>query len=330
MRKSPILIFILLGGVLFGQNATPKQYATSIDVNDIKQYITVLTSKEFEGREAGEKGGRKTADYIKKAFERLGVLPVVDSAETKSFYQQVPLRGKRYSFNVLGLIKGKELPEEVLIITAHYDHLGIKGHDFYPGADDNASGISALLEVAQAFAEANKKGENPKRSILFIALAAEEKGLLGSQYYVDKDPIFPLSKTVVNLNMDMIGHLDDLHPKNSNFVSIVGSNWQSTDLHNIHEKANTDYVRLELDYSFNAFNHPEMFFYRSDQYNFARHGIPVIFYTSGDHEDYHKPTDTIENIEFERIQKVAQLVFYTAWEIANRKERIIVDKQLNK
>ncbi|MDH5366449.1 MAG: M28 family peptidase [Cyclobacteriaceae bacterium] len=329
MRNLLTLIFILLGESIIGQNISPKQHVASIDVNDIKQCIAVLTSREFEGREAGEKGGRKTASYIKKTFEMLGVLPVVDSADTKSFYQKIPLRGKKYSFNVVGLIKGSESPDEVIIITAHYDHLGIKGKDYYPGADDNASGVSALLEIAQAFAEAKKKGEAPKRSILFIALAAEEKGLIGSQYYVDKDPIFPLGQTVVNLNMDMIGHLDGLHPKNPNFVSIVGSDWQSTDLHNIHEKANTDYVGLELDYTYNAFNHPEMFFYRSDQYNFARHGIPVIFYTSGDHKDYHKPTDTIENIEFERIQKVAQLVFYTAWEIANKKERIIVDKQLN-
>ena len=216
----------------------------------------------------------------------------------------------------------------MIIISAHYDHLGVKRGVMFPGADDNASGTSALMEIGQAFSIAAKDGNVPKRSVLFLALGAEEKGLIGSAYYADEDPIFPLKNTVVNLNMDMVGHLDELHPKDPNFVTIVGSDWQSTDLHNIHEQSNKEFVGLELDYTFNSINHPERFFYRSDQYNFAKHGIPVIFYTSGDHHDYHKPTDTIENLEYDRIQKVAQLVFYTAWEVANREKRIIVDKTI--
>ena len=158
-----------------------------------------------------------------------------------------------------------------------------------------------------------------------MALTGEEEGLLGSQYY-SENPLFPLDNTVVNLNMDMVGHLDDAHPEDPNFVSVVGSDWLSSDLHEIHENANNTYVGMELDYTYNSKDHPERFYYRSDQYNFAKHGIPVIFYTSGDHEDYHKPTDTKENIKYERIEKVARLVFYTAWEIANREERIKTDK----
>ena len=124
----------------------------------------------------------------------------------------------------------------------------------------------------------------------------------------------------------MVGHLDEAHPQNPNFVSIVGSDWLSSDLHSIHEEANDKYVNLELDYTYNSKDHPERFYYRSDQYNFARFGIPVIFYTSGDHEDYHKPSDVPGNIQYERIQNVARLIFYTAWEVANRQERIKVDK----
>lgn len=231
--------------------------------------------------------------------------------------------------NILGYIEGSEFPEEVLIITAHYDHVGQKGEIIFNGADDNASGTTALMEIAEAFALAQRDGHHPKRSILFIALAAEEKGLLGSQYYADYDPVFPLENTVINLNMDMVGHLDNDHD-HPNFVSIVGSDWLSSELHQIHEYANKTYVGLELDYTYNSKNHPQRFYYRSDQYNFAKHNIPVIFYTSGDHEDYHQPSDTVEKIQMERIQKVSQLVFHTAWEVANRDKRIVVDGKVSR
>ncbi len=307
-----------------------KQYAESISTEDIASIVEVLTSDSLEGRKAGTKTGRKASRFIADLFAKYNLTPVIKSGDSLSYFQKVPLRGVSYTYNVMGLIKGDSIPDEVIVITAHYDHLGIRRGEIYRGADDNASGVSALMEVGQAFSIAQKNGDGPKRSILILALGAEEKGMLGSAYYVDKDPVFPLKSTVVNLNMDMVGHLDDLHPKDPNFVSIVGSDWQSTDLHKIHEQANEEYVGLELDYTFNSINHPEQFFFRSDQYSFAKHGIPVIFYTSGDHHDYHKSTDTIENLEFDRIQKVAQLVFYTAWEIANREERIIVDKKINK
>lgn len=302
--------------------------AERIDLEDVQQYVRTLASEEFEGREAGKHGGRKTAGYIRDLYKQMGLEPVVDSSNIKSYYQAVPLWGGTKSFNVLGLVKGSEFPEEIIVISAHYDHLGKKGKHYFPGADDNASGVAALLEVAEQFATDSENGNPPKRSILFMALAAEEKGLVGSTFYTDKSPVFPLKNTVVNLNMDMIGHLDDAHTQDPEFVSVVGSDWQSSELHEIHEKANKEYVGLELDYTYNDIDHPERFFYRSDQYNFAKHGIPVIFYTSGDHEDYHKLSDTAENIKFVRIEKVAKLVYYTALEVANRPERIKVDKQL--
>ena len=229
------------------------------------------------------------------------------------------------SENILGYIEGTDKKEEVLVITAHYDHIGVKKDLIFNGADDNGSGTVALLEIAEAFAKAAEAGIRPRRSILFIALTAEEKGLLGSDYYT-RNPIFPLENTVVNLNMDMVGHLDADHTENARFVSVVGSDWLSSDLHKIHEDANSTYVNLELDYQYNSPSHPERFYYRSDQYNFAKHGIPVIFYTSGDHEDYHKHTDTVDKIKYDRIEGVAQLIFYTAWEIAHRDERLKVDK----
>ncbi|MEZ4775362.1 MAG: M28 family peptidase [Bacteroidia bacterium] len=227
--------------------------------------------------------------------------------------------------NVIGMVEGTDKKSEVIVISAHYDHIGVRGQKIYYGADDNGSGTVALLEIAEAFAEAAKQGIRPRRSVLFISLTAEEKGMFGSEYYT-QHPLFPLDQTIVDLNMDMVGHLDQNHTEDPRFVTIVGSDWLSSELHEIHENANRKYVQLSLDYSFNSPSHPEMFYYRSDQYNFAKYGIPVIFYTSADHEDYHKPTDTIDRIKFERIEAVAQLIFYTAWEIANRENRLIIDK----
>lgn len=324
IKASLTILFTLLASACWSQ----KQYGESIKINDLRSIIDVLTSDSLRGREAGTEDGKKASSYLVDQYIAYGLGTAIKEGGNKSYYQKVPLRGKTFTYNVMAYIKGSTYPDEVIIISAHYDHLGVKKGEIFRGADDNASGTSALLEIGQAFALAEKDGKHPKRSILFLALGAEEKGLVGSAYYADEAPIFPLKNTVANLNMDMIGHLDELHPKDPNFVSIVGSDWQSTELHNIHEEANEKYVGLELDYTFNSITHPERFFYRSDQYNFAKNGIPVIFYTSGDHQDYHKTTDTVENLQFERIQKVAQLVFYTAWEIANREERIIVDKTI--
>jgi Zn-dependent M28 family amino/carboxypeptidase len=226
----------------------------------------------------------------------------------------------------LGYIKGSEKPEEILVITSHYDHVGVDDEgNIFNGADDGGSGPMAILEVAEAFKEAQKDGYTPKRSILFIHLTGEEKGLLGSKYYVE-NPVFPLANTVANLNMDMIGRIDKDHEGNDNYIYLIGSDKLSTDLHELSENVNSEFMNMELDYTYNDENDPNRFYYRSDHYNFAKNNIPVIFYFNGVHPDYHKPTDTAEKIEYEALKKRAQLVFLTAWEIANRDERLVVDK----
>lgn len=226
--------------------------------------------------------------------------------------------------NVLGYIEGSDLKNEIIILTAHYDHLGIEHGDIYHGADDDGSGTSALLEIAQAFAKAKADGHGPRRSILVMLVAGEEKGLLGSRYYTDIAPLFPLKNTVANLNTDMIGRIDENH-KDGNYIYIIGADKLSSELHLINEKANQTYTHLQLDYRFNDENDPNRFYYRSDHYNFAKNNIPVIFYFNGVHEDYHKPTDTEEKINYPAMTKRAQLTFYTAWELANRSKRIVVD-----
>ncbi|WP_108804182.1 M28 family metallopeptidase [Aquimarina sp. Aq107] len=231
------------------------------------------------------------------------------------------------SENVAAFIKGSEKPDEIIVISAHLDHEGIKDGKVYNGADDDGSGTVAVVEIAEAFAKAVKDGNGPKRSILFLNVTGEEKGLLGSRYYTDKDPIFPLENTVADLNIDMIGRIDPKRKsENRNYVYLIGSDKLSTELHNISEEVNTKYTNVELDYTYNDENDPNRFYYRSDHYNFAKNNIPVIFYFNGTHDDYHQPSDTPDKIEYDLLENRTRLVFHTAWELANRENRIIADK----
>jgi Zn-dependent M28 family amino/carboxypeptidase len=302
-------------------------YASTITSKDLKEHLTTLASDEFEGRMTGAKGQKMAAEYIKNHYKNLGIEPGIE--KTATYFQKIPesfLRGraKGDTENVLGFIYGTEKPEEIVVISAHYDHLGIDGEVVYNGADDNGSGTSAVLEIAEAFQLAVKEGEGPKRSILFLNLTGEEEGLFGSKFYV-ANPIFPLKNTVVDLNIDMVGRVDKRHADNPNFVYLIGADKISTELHYISEAINKKYTNLDLDYKYNDENDPNRFYYRSDHYNFAKNGIPIIFYFNGVHADYHKASDTVDKINFDILAKRAQLVFLTAWEIANRKERIKVD-----
>jgi len=227
--------------------------------------------------------------------------------------------------NVLGFLKGSEKPDEVIVITSHYDHVGIIDGEIYNGADDDGSGTTTVLELAQAFTQAAAKGNGPKRSILFMTVTGEEKGLFGSEYYVE-NPIFPLENTVTNLNIDMVGRVDDAHKDKPNYVYVIGADKLSQELHNLSEQVNKTYTKLELDYTYNDENDPNRFYYRSDHYNFAKNNVPIIFYFNGVHEDYHKATDEIGKINFDVMLTRANLIFFTAWEIANRDNRIAADK----
>jgi len=231
------------------------------------------------------------------------------------------------SENVAAIIKGSENPDEYIIISAHLDHEGIKNGEIYNGADDDGSGTVALLEIADAFKTAVKNGQGPKRSIVLLHVTGEEKGLLGSRYYTDMDPIFPLANTVANLNIDMIGRIDPKHEDgDGNYLYLIGSDKLSSELHAISEEVNNKYTHIVFDYEYNEDDDPNRFYYRSDHYNFAKNNIPVIFYFSGTHADYHKPTDTAEKIRYDLLENRTRLIFYTAWELANRDKRIEVDK----
>ena len=254
-------------------------------------------------------------------------LEAIEEGETASLVFNADYLDKPVATeNVLGFLKGTEKPDEVLVITSHYDHIGITNGEVNNGADDDGSGTVTVLEIAEAFVEAAKKRKGPKRSILFMTVTGEEKGLLGSKYYTDTDPIFPLENTVANLNIDMIGRIDPAHEEDREYVYLIGSDKLSTELHELSEEVNKTYTNIQLDYTYNDENDPNRFYYRSDHYNFAKNNIPIIFYFNGTHADYHRPTDTIDKIAFDVMEKRARLIFHTAWEVANREKRIVVDK----
>ena len=231
------------------------------------------------------------------------------------------------SSNVLGFLEGSEYPDEIIIITSHYDHIGITDGEINNGADDDGSGTSSVLEIAQAFADAADSRNRPKRSILFMTVSGEEKGLLGSEYYADYDPAYPLANTITNLNIDMVGRIDPNHEDNENYVYLIGSDKLSQELHDLSEEMRETYAPdMEFDYTYNDENDPNRFYYRSDHYNFAKNDIPIIFYFNGTHADYHQPSDTVDKIRFDILENRVRVIFHTAWEIANRDERITADK----
>lgn len=233
------------------------------------------------------------------------------------------------SENVLGFLEGTDKKNEVVVITAHMDHVGNNGSGedkIFNGADDDGSGTSAVMQLAEAFATAAREGIKPRRSMLFMTVTGEEEGLFGSEHYVN-NPVFPLANTVVDLNIDMIGRTDPQHASDHKYVYAIGSDKLSTELHQLHESVNSTYSGLAIDYTYNDENHPERLYYRSDHWNFAKNNVPIIFYFDGIHEDYHKTSDEVSKIEFDMLAARSKLVFHTAWELANRPGRIQVDKK---
>lgn len=232
------------------------------------------------------------------------------------------------SENVVAFIEGSdpELKDEVVVISSHYDHIGLEktGEDrINNGADDDGSGTVAILEIAEAFKMAVDDGYGPRRSILFLNVSGEEKGLLGSAYYADTEPIIPIENTVTNLNIDMIGRFDPTHPtKSENYVYIIGSNLISQQLHDLNVDVNkATGIDLELDERYNSKDDPNQFYRRSDHWNFGKNNVPFIFFFTGTHEDYHGVDDEPDKIEYTRLKRITQLIFATGWQVANQDER---------
>jgi len=319
-------ILLLAPLFIFSQNEkNVTEYAKSITPNELKELLYVYASDYFEGRETGTRGQKKAVDFIRQFYSS----HAINAAQgTEDYFQPMELniKGKMVKTeNVAAIIEGSEFPDEYIIISSHLDHVGIQNGMIHNGADDDGSGSVSLLEIAEAFQEAAAAGQGPKRSILFLHVTGEEKGLLGSAYYAN-NPLYPLANTMVNLNVDMIGRLDPKREdKDPNYIYLIGADKISQELHDISEATNKRYTQIKLDYTFNDDKDPNRFYYRSDHYNFAKKNIPVIFYFNGTHEDYHAPGDTPDKINYEMLAIRSQLIFHTAWELANRNDRIKIN-----
>jgi putative aminopeptidase FrvX len=219
--------------------------------------------------------------------------------------------------NVLAFLPGTNKKEEILIVSAHYDHIGKTAHKIFNGANDNASGSAAMMEIARKFQQASDEGHKTKRSILFAAFTGEEKGMFGSKYFVENSP-FPLSKITENLNIDMLGRTDEFHDT-SQYIYLLGANHLRPKLKTISDSVNQISTKLQLDYKYDQADN--YLYQSSDQASFVQKGIPAIFYFNGLHKDYHQASDTADKINYEAIQKVAQLIFLTTWNLANENQK---------
>lgn len=313
--------------IVFNDSKTVATYSNLISADSLKKHVYTLTSDEFQGRATGSVGLEKASEFVKNYYSRNAIKSPLPNND---YFQRIPQgyfsEAVPKSQNVVAFIEGSEKPNEVLIISAHLDHLGQVDDVIYPGADDNASGTAAVMEIAKAFATAKKEGNGPKRSILFLHLTAEELGLYGSQYYIEH-PIFPLDKTVADLNIDMIGRVDNVYQlkKQEDYIYLIGADKLSSKLHDISEVANEKFTQLKLDYTYNSETDKNRYYYRSDHYNFALQNIPVIFYFNGTHPDYHRPSDTADKINYPLLKRRSQLIFSTAWYLANMPEKLPLD-----
>lgn len=240
--------------------------------------------------------------------------------------------------NVVAIFEGSDpvLKNEYVALGAHYDHVGrgtaTTGDVIFNGADDDGSGTTVLLAIAEALSKAAVK---PKRSILFVWHTGEEKGLWGSRFFVET-PTVPLDKIVAQVNLDMVGRSKqegDTKPRNRNLsgpneIYVIGSKMMSTELGELTAAVNQSYLNLSYNYRYDDPADPNRYFFRSDHYNYARKGIPIIFFFDGEHEDYHRTSDSADKIDYQKLEKIARTVHMTVWEIATRPTRPKVDKEL--
>lgn len=329
MKRNIVLILVSLFCIsAFSQTPLEKGLA-SFDKQDAMEYIYVLANDSLEGRAAGTTGGMKASEYLKSLFVNFGLRPWV-----KDYFQPFSVDGSRRPAslekarigsprmrNILGYIRGKN-PNEVVIIGAHYDHLGIRKNrtndSIYNGADDNASGVAGVLQVAKAFVAS---GERPKRTVIFALWDGEESGLLGSFYFTDdyyeniQPPMLEAAPIKGYINLDMIGRNEDgSEAKAKHVVSFLSEDkpvfreWVEDGVSKYNLKLESDFRGLD--------NLPG----GSDHMPFQYKGVPIIFYYTGMHKDYHKPGDEADKINYEKLTEISKIAFLNLWNLANTDE----------
>jgi hypothetical protein len=296
--------------------AAVRRAAESITAAGMRSRISFLASDELRGRETTSPGQETAAAYIVGEYTRLGLLPRGDSS---SYIQRYPFVPRPMQVgppmpvlapNVVAVLPGSDpaLRNEYVVLSAHMDHVGVgrpvRGDSIYNGADDNASGTAALLEVAQALSSLPIA---PRRSILFLNVSGEEHGLLGSEAFT-RNPTVPVSSIVADINVDMISR------NSPDSIVVIGKEYSS--LGELVNAVGAQHPEIRLTVSDDIWPE-ERFFFRSDHYNFARLEIPSLFFFAGVHNDYHQPSDEVSRIDPDKAARVARLIFYSVQEIAN-------------
>ncbi len=315
MNKKLLLLlclFSLLMEGLAAQEAQLVNYASSILRRDLQEHVAILASDSLQGRATGTPGGKMAGDYIARCFEEYGL-----QAPFNGSYFQI-IDSSTQARNVIGIISGTEDADKAIILGAHYDHHGMHEGVVYNGADDNASGVAAMLAVAKTLASMQKNHYLPKRTIIFIAYDAKEYSMAGSAFYV-KHPLVSLKQTMACINLDMLGRIDAPPASDTNYVLVVGAHKNKSKLKEVVDYQNVNkQLNLDIDYTFYGSEVFSQIFYEiSDQYNFGKKKIPVLYFTSGMHDDLWKPTDDPDRLSYPILQKRTQLVYYVLWDIAN-------------
>lgn len=305
------LMFFCANG-LKAQEAQLENYAAGILQHELRQHVEILASDSLQGREAGTPGGWMSGDYIADCFEKYGLKPAFGD----SYFQYIDTYSEIR--NVAAIIEGTAAKQEAVVIGAHYDHHGYYHYAVYSGADDNASGVAALLSIARTMSAMQQEHYRPERTVIFIAYDSKELNMKGSEFYVN-NPVVPLKQTVACLNMDMLGRIDSPPAADTNYLLVVGA-----DKHKSNLRTYTDFLNyskgidLHLDYTFyGSKSFSDMFYRISDQYNFGKNKVPVLYFTSGMHDDLWKPADKPHRLSYPVLRKRTQLIFYLLWRVAN-------------
>jgi Zn-dependent M28 family amino/carboxypeptidase len=310
------LIFAQTGKIsqtVYSQISDAEKYAAKINKNSLEEIVKTLCSPEFEGRRFGTDGNKKAMEYVESEFEKRNI-----SKSDGNWYWQFFKDGEKYGINLIGFIEGYLYPDESIVIACHYDGLGTIDNTLFPSADDNATGVAALIEIAEAFAAAANNNARPKRSVIFIAFDAGKQGMSGSKIY-SKYPVKPVEKIQILLNMDMLGRDDcGLKKNETNYVFLLKNDSTLPFLMQISDSINSIHTHLDIEYDFYKNRQVfDLFYPTSDHYSFTDK-VPAVFYTGGINADVHSQNDTPDKISYSTLRNRTLLVFYTAWIYANR------------
>jgi hypothetical protein len=288
--------------------------------------LQALTTSEMAGRGLGTAGERAAAEFVAARFESLGLQPF---GADGTFFQDVPLSSQvnsgQQARNVVAVLAGEQFPYEFVVVSAHLDHLGRERGRIHPGADDNVSGVSAMLEIAHALVQDTIAGNRPARSIIFVGFTAEEVGLRGSQYFVEHAPVHLTSISAV-LNIDMVGRRDDRHRRDDPYIYMIGTRLHSQMLGDLVDASAENSDDLDVDFHFNSRRRQMAFYQRSDQWHFARYGVPALMAFAGTHPDYHTHRDVVDDIELDLLAPRVRYLTGLTRDLANAAEAMVRDR----